>query len=196
MKSVHLGVAIVLGLSGLLVMGALAQARTHMTKAQKNEQKNEQKNAAKHASDRTAVVQFDKGSADLTANGQDVLRALVNRVGVSHIDRVDVAAWSDHAFPKAGADLPKEDRDLADARGTAVNDFLKNQLMVSSMNIKNFNMSETSNWLARAMRTEDAELKSMFGKDQNAPIERRDFDTIAKEGAPQRAVVVVVRKAK
>jgi len=150
--------------------------------------------AAMAANDRAVVIHFDKGQSALKQNDIDKLRNVISSIGIENIERIEVAAWSDSAFPRAGSDLPKADRDLAEQRASRIHDFLKSQLNVSGMKIKSFNMAETSNWLARTMRTEDAELKSIFAKEGAVPVHREDFNFIAKEGAPSEAVVVVVRK--
>jgi len=148
----------------------------------------------KHATDRSVTLMFDKGSANLSAASQESLRNLVTTIGMANISRAEVAAWSDKDFPRTGSDLAKADRDLADQRVTKINDYLKSNLNFSAMNIKNFNMAETSNWLARTFRTDEAELKSVFSKEAVAPMARADFNVMVREGAPMKAVVVFVRK--
>lgn len=150
--------------------------------------------AASAANDRSVVIRFPKGQAALSQEDQNKLRNLISSIGADNIERIEVASWSDHAFPRTGSDLPKPDRDLAEQRASRIHDFLKSQENISGMRIKKFNMAETSNWLARTMRTEDAELKSVFAKEGTTPVNRADFNYIMKEGAPSEAVVVVVRK--
>lgn len=153
-----------------------------------------QEDIQKHANDRSTVLTFDKGVSALSADNQQKIRDLVTAIGMENITRVEVAAWSDKEFPKKGADLAKADRDLADQRVSKINDFLKTDLNFSALDIKTFNMAETSNWLARAIRTDEAELKSIFSKEAMAPMARADFNVIAREGAPMKAVIVFVRK--
>jgi outer membrane protein OmpA-like peptidoglycan-associated protein len=149
----------------------------------------------KHMYDRSAVISFEPGKSDLTQANQAKLQDLVSKLGGGDkIGRVEVAAWSDKEFPRTGKDLPDSDQDLAEKRGEAIQDYLKNSLSISR--VKNFNMAETSNWLARVFRTDDAEIKSVFSKDMNAPMAREDFNLISKNGAPSRAVVVLVPKTK
>lgn len=145
-------------------------------------------------SERAMVIRFEAGKNALSALDEERLRNLVAGIGADNIDRIEVAAWSDRSFPKKTSDLPKADRDLASQRASKIESFLKSQLDISGMKVKTFNMAETSNWLARTMRTEDAELKSIFAKEGGAQLNRVDFNYIAREGAPSRAVVVVVRK--
>ncbi len=146
------------------------------------------KDAAYHH--RAATLNFTPGGADLSAQDQTKLRDLVNAVGISKIKRVEVAGWSDKEFPQTGSDLAKADRELAEKRISKVKDFLKDDLDVSR--VSTYNMAETSNWMARTLRTDDAELKSIFSKEGSAPIMREDFNTITKEGAPSKVVVLAI----
>lgn len=141
---------------------------------------------------RTVTLSFQTSVADLSADGQAKLRELVAGIASGDIDRVEVAVWSDQAFPKTGDDLPKADRDLADNRIDKVKDFLKDTLDVGS--VKAYNMAETSNWLARTFRTDDAELKSVFGKEGSTPVARDDFNHIVKEGGPSKAVAILIKE--
>ena len=145
----------------------------------------------KHKHNHKGTVTFEKGSSDLTTDDQAALKDLINGVGLYNVDRVELAVWSDKSFPRSGTDLPKADRDLADNRITRIKDFI-NDLKVSTINT--YNMAETTNWLARTMKTDDAELKSVFSKEAAIPLRREDFNIIVNEGAPSKAVVVVVHK--
>lgn len=148
----------------------------------------------RNSSDRAVTVVFPKGSAAIGETESAKLTNLVRVIGSDNIDRIEVAVWADKEFPKTGAELAKSDRDLAELRAAKIKEALKEGTSVSAMKIKVFNMAETSNWLARAVRTRDAELKSIFAKDANAPIERDDYNYIVQTGAPSRAVIVIVRK--
>lgn len=148
----------------------------------------------KHAFDRSAVINFESTSASLQDAEKTKLRHLINKVGISNVSRVELAVWSDKSFPANGEDLAATDQDLADQRIKNIKEFLKDGLSVSSMRIASYNMTESSNWLARTLRTDDAELKSIFAKEAVAPMARADFNVMVREGAPSKAVVVVVRK--
>ena len=148
----------------------------------------------KHAYDRSTQITFNMGSADLAEGDKTKIRELVTAVGSDNGSRVEVVAWSDKPFPKTGADLPKMDRDLADQRTKNINNFIKDELNVSSLKIKTYNMAETSNWLARTFRTDEAELKSIFSKEAQAPMARADYNVISKDAAPSKAIIVVVPK--
>ena len=143
---------------------------------------------------KNAILTFAAGKADLSDAEKAKLHEIVASIGADNLRRVEVAAWSDKAFPRSGNDLPKADRDLADKRADAINDYLKKEDDLSFMRIRTYSMAETSNWLARMFRTDEAELKSVFSKENEAPMAREDFNTILNEGGPSKAVVVFIRK--
>jgi len=144
----------------------------------------------KHMNDKSVVLNFTKGQHDLTQMEQTKLGELISKIGMSNIDKVEVAAWSDKNFPKKGKDLSQADVKLANERISAIQDYLKTKL--TSSKIQTFNMAESSHWLARALRTDQAELKSIFAKEASAPMAREDFNIIENHGAASKAVVVVV----
>jgi outer membrane protein OmpA-like peptidoglycan-associated protein len=143
---------------------------------------------------RNTVISFEAGNADLSDAEKAKLHEIVASIGADNIRRVEVAAWSDKAFPRSGNDLPKGDRDLADKRADNINDYLKKEDDLSFMRIRTYSMAETSNWLARMFRTDEAELKSVFSRENEAPMAREDFNVILNEGGPSKAVVVFIRK--
>jgi hypothetical protein len=145
---------------------------------------------SKGAVGHSATLSFPTGVADLSSDSMAKLKDIVAKVGADNIERIELAVWSDKAFPKTGDDLSKADRELADKRADKIEEFLKDSLKVSD--VKDYNMAETSNWLAKAFRTDDAELKSIFAKEANAPLNREEFNLIAEEGGPSKAVAVVI----
>ena len=176
-----------------LSLGNMAQALGSKEK-NKTTSRVSESDIQKHASDRSAILTFDKGSAAVPDAEKGKIRDLIAGIGVDNISRVEIAAWSDKVFPKTGSDLPKADSDLADQRAKHLSDYLREELNISTMRITTYNMAETSNWLARTFRTDEAELKSVFAKESVAPMARADFNVIAREGAPSKAIIVVVRK--
>lgn len=143
---------------------------------------------------KSAVITFAKGSSDLTEAGKTKLRQIVSGLTVDNISRVEIASWSDRGFPMTGNDLSKTDMNLADDRADKINDFLKDETDISSLRIRKYSMAETSNWLARMFRTDEAELKSVFSKEGETPMMREDFNVIKNEGGPTKAVVVFILK--
>lgn len=147
-----------------------------------------------HDYGRSAVVNFSRGSANLTEPAKEKLKDIVAKIGADNIKRVEIASWSDKDFPKSGPDLPKADRNLAEQRASSIHDFLKGPLDISFMRIRSYSMAETSNWLARTFRTDGAELKSVFAKEDETPMVRDDFSVILDEGGPSKAVIVFILK--
>lgn len=145
-----------------------------------------------HAYDRSQVITFASQSAVLSAADKNKIRRLVSSLGKENIDRIELAVWSDKALPRTGTALTIADRDLARERIRSIDRFLKQDLDISGMTISSYNMAEPANWLARTFRTDDAELKSAFAFEANTPMEREDFNLIYREGAPSRAVLVLV----
>ncbi len=155
---------------------------------------NELDKYAGRSMEKSTVLSFTKGSAELTDAGRAKLRHIVATIGVDNISRVEIASWSDKNFPMTGNDLAKADKELADERADKVNDFLKDQTDLSTLRIRKYSMAETSNWLARMLRTDEAELKSVFAKEGETPMMRDDFNVIKSDGGPSKAVVVFIRK--
>ncbi len=145
-----------------------------------------------HHYGRSVVLVFARGSSLLRAGEQAKLQEVVTNVGSDDIANIEVAVWSDKAFPRTGKSLPKADLDLVNARIDKIKYFLKSY--VSSPSITAYNMADTSNWLAKTFRTDDSEIKSVFSMGASVPMDREDFNTIARDGSESRAVVVVVRK--
>lgn len=143
---------------------------------------------------RSVVLVFDQNNSTLNVEQENRLMELVSSVGADNIQRIEVAAWSDKDFPLKGEDLPKADRALAEARARNIKNYLRDNTSLTTWSISNYNMAETSNWLARTFRTSDYELKSVFAKEASAPMSRSDYNLIASEGGPCKAVVVLIKK--
>jgi hypothetical protein len=143
-----------------------------------------------------AVINFAKGSSELTDASKSKLRSMINSARGANDDNgriqaLHAAVWSDHTFPAGGkADLSKGDRDLADQRIDSINSFFKSDLNLSD--IKTYSMAEKSNWFARAFSTKDAELKSLFAQ-KGAPSDVRanEFRAVKSHGGPSKAVILL-----
>lgn len=132
--------------------------------------------------------QYTLSRADRTRLG-DLIESGNNNM---HVDRVKVAAWSDHAFPANNQKLNDKDRAIAESRLQSIDRYLRNEYQISD--IEGFNMAERSNWLARAFNTQDAELKSLFSKDNAGPISNDDFNIIKENGDAGSVVILIKRK--
>lgn len=143
-----------------------------------------------------ATIKFQPGSAMLSDADKATLTNLVTDArATAKIDEITVAAWSDRAFPRGGTKLSDADRDLAEKRADAIEEHLDKQLQVTD--VDTYNMAEDSNWLAKTLNTDDAELKSIFTKrGSRTPVTNAEFHLIRNEGGPSEAVVVVERDLK
>lgn len=137
-----------------------------------------------------AAIQFKPGSAMLNDEAKTKLRQLVRTVRANRaIEQVTVASWSDKKLLMKDASLTDTDRDLAKKRSEAIKDLVSMELGVTDVDI--YNMAEPANWLARTFNTDEAELKSIFGRTaEETPVTREEFQLIKGAGAPGRAVVV------
>lgn len=140
--------------------------------------------------ERYAVIDFKKGVTDLTPDVQTKLRTLLEGARASgEVDKVHLAVWSDMAFPKGKAELPKNEKDLAEKRIDKIEAYLKESLSVS--NVDSYSLADKANWLARTFNTSDAELKSLFAQRGATPLTNEEFSVIKRHGAPGKAVVVI-----
>ncbi len=139
------------------------------------------------------VIQFKKGSAELTAASKNSLKKLVDNAKASghEISESYLAVWSDKKFPmgKNAKDLPKKDQELVEKRIEAINNYMSETLQLSKA--ETFNMAEKSNWFARAFNTDEAELKSLFSQ-QGAPakVDSNEFKIVKSKGGPMKAVIL------
>lgn len=155
-------------------------------------QANMGKKSAKHdtAKYEHMTLTFDKGASNLTPAEQAKLTSFVNDAKAKGtIDEIEIAVWSDKSFPGKGAALSKSDQNLADDRGNSIENLLGNTVNVSQVEV--YNMAEKTNWLARTFNTSDAEVKSLFQKEVDAPITHDAYMAIKNNGAAQKAVVLV-----
>jgi type IV pilus biogenesis protein CpaD/CtpE len=139
----------------------------------------------------TGVVDFERGQFLLTDATRDTLRKLVQNLNADNVDEVKVAVWSDNPFPMQDESLSAADRELADRRGDAIENFLEDELKISDVQI--FNMAKRSNWMARLFNTDDAELKSSMGYQNRGPINDADIQFLKQNGGPSKAAVIVER---
>lgn len=142
------------------------------------------------------ALNFEPNSSNLSDSDKESLRKLISDAKAKgEISEVTIAAWSDKPLPPRGEKLMDNDQELADARAEAIENFLDSELNVAE--IDTFNMAESANWVARTFRTEEAELKSIFGRrGADTPLTNQEFNSIRDSGGPSKAVVVVEHKQK
>lgn len=153
-------------------------------------EKNVQKETAGRQAQESTVVQFDQGQAYLSQDAREQLRQAVDDFRENGtIERVSIAVWSDQEFPAEGQELPENQKELAEQRVSNVQEFLEGQLSVSQ--VQAYNMSEQAGWWASTFNTDEAELKSQFGRQGEAQTDDKTFRVFNQEGQPSSAVVVI-----
>ncbi len=129
--------------------------------------------------------------SQLTANAKDRLDALVKHAQMNgNVDEIQVAVWSDNPAPRHDEQLSKDDRTLADLRGSEIAKYVKRH---GNAKVVVYNMAERSSWLAKAFDTADAELKYEIGHDYKT-MSKQEFQIFRDNGKPSKAVVLVVMK--
>lgn len=138
----------------------------------------------------SVTVNFAPGSSDVTPQEKDKLRNLIESAKKeAPTDRFIVAAWSDKEFPAEGAELSKEDRDLAKRRGSAVKEALQD-LRVGS--IDTYSMATHPSWISRTFGRNDASIKTGGGRTtEKNEVATQIGQKLRSEGGPGTAVVVV-----
>jgi hypothetical protein len=180
-----------------LLIGGLGCASTNSEKVAENPRPKSdvtQKNS-QNPSQRTTrlVLKYELGRYLLSDYDKTQINDMIDKAKFdSSSEKIEVAVWADKMLPREGASLSDQERKLADDRGEEIKKYLSARHNISSLKI--FNMAEESNWVARSFNTEDAELKSVFSKEEMAPISRNGFDFIRENGASSRAVLVIVQK--
>ena len=140
------------------------------------------------------TISFNENSSYLTDVDKSNLREIIHEAFTKgDIDQVTIAAWSDKELPKVGITLADSDRALAKSRFERISNFMKGE--IESVDIATYNMAENTNWLAKAFKTSDSELKSIFSKKgATSPVTNAEYQLIKNEGGPSEAVVTIQRK--
>ncbi len=138
-----------------------------------------------------AVITFDKGVSQLSADQKKQISELVAKAPKKGDDfDLGVAAWADQPFPAGNKSLSADQRDLAQKRINAVEDYVSEISFAGD--VDTFNMARRSNWLARLFNTESAELKSMFSKrDDTTSLLKDKYQAYKDKGDAQKAVIVL-----
>jgi hypothetical protein len=140
---------------------------------------------------KSLVIAYDKGQIVLGKLDRQNISDLVEGATYSpYYDRLDVVVWADKDTAGGAATLPKGQLKLARDRINEIQKFLMNKYDISDEKI--YNMTETTNWLARAFNSRDDELKSVFASEQSVPMSNDEFDFIRHNGDAGKAVLIVV----
>jgi hypothetical protein len=141
-----------------------------------------------------AEISFAENSAQLSDSDKANLRNMIRDASEKgDISKVTVAVWSDKPLPQQNQKLLDSDRELASSRAEAISSFLQDEMKVD---VQTYNMAENSHWLARTFGTDEAELKSVFGRkgSEEAPVSNEQFRVIRDAGGPSKAVIVAEHK--
>lgn len=115
-------------------------------------------------------IKFDKGSRDLSADAKAELeRAISSARANGEIDDVTVVVWSDLEYPGKGKKLSSTQVKLAEDRGEQIEDYLSEDLDISSYRVGVHNMGEKPNFLSEFFQTADADLKERLQSEGLAP---------------------------
>jgi hypothetical protein len=146
----------------------------------------------RNANDKNVLVTFEAGRSTISSSDQAKLKTLITSTEKSEINKIEIAAWSDESVPRKNEKLSPASRNLAKQRIDNLKKYFKDNFKLTK--VSTFNMAESSNWLTRALTTDDAELKSFFIKRATPPIAREDFVFIKKNGGLSKAAVVLVKE--
>lgn len=139
----------------------------------------------------SAVISFDKGVSQLSADQKKQISELIGKAPKKGDDfDMGIAAWADQPFPAGNKSLSADQRDLAQKRINAIEDYVSEVSYAGD--VDTFNMARRSNWLARLFNTETAELKSMFSKrDDSTSLLKDKYQAFKDKGDSQKAVLVL-----
>jgi hypothetical protein len=138
------------------------------------------------------VLEFKKGSSELTDSAKKNIRNMIQNAKASgKIEQAHVAVWSDKQTPKEqGADLSEKEQDLAKKRSETVENYLQDQLKVSS--VETHSLAEKDNWFAKAFTAPESQLNSMFSSaDAPENVDMDEFQIVKSKGGPSKAVILL-----
>jgi hypothetical protein len=135
-------------------------------------------------------VSFDKGSSTLTPSAMDRIDETLQRARRDGtLDDIKVIAWADHEYPSsAKKELSKKQRELAERRATAIDDYISPQTQAS---VDKYNMAERANPLQKLASTSDARIKRSL---EDAGIATTAHDLRYPENASKAMVMVILKE--
>jgi hypothetical protein len=107
------------------------------------------------------VIRFPPGKERLLDDEKEKLRVLKESIeGRANVASIEVLAWSDQEYPVEGVAKPSlAEKNLADARGKAVKDYLKKDLG-SKKDVDLHNMAKEPGVFAKVFNSDDYRLKN------------------------------------
>jgi len=138
------------------------------------------------------TLTFATGASHLTDEDKAKLKAFIESAVTSGtIKEIKVASWSDREVPTDPAkSLSKEDRRLAEERADMVRKYLRDQLKMKK--VETYNMAHGAGRIAKAFRTEEAELRAAFASKGAAPGKLRPEVIAIRDHGKASTVVIVV----
>jgi hypothetical protein len=147
---------------GLALLTMTVMSCAHHNHAKKVAEDNQITKEAELASElnRSVVssVNFAKGQKGLSPEAaSEIQKALADARRIGKIKTVEVAVWSDMAYPLKGKALPRKQINLANDRAKTVEKLI-DQVEPSS-SVKTFNMAKQPNAFQKWVDTRDAHVK-------------------------------------
>jgi hypothetical protein len=147
---------------GLALITLTTMSCAHHSHAKKVSGDNQMTKEAEVASElnRSVVstISFAKGQKGLSPEAaSDIQKALADARALGQIKTVEVAVWSDMAYPLKGKSLPHKQINLANDRAKNVEKLI-DQVEPKS-NVKTFNMAKQPNAFQKWVDTRDAHVK-------------------------------------
>lgn len=146
--------------------------------------------AAKTGASHFAVINFSKGSNELTAESKETLRSVANlaKQQGKNVEEVKILSWGDMEMPAKGTRLPKREVDLASSRGDTIQDYLVENLNLDT-DIDEHNMAKRPGALSRLFKTDDNNIKRIFETSGAIPVEGQSLSTLSAKAS--QAVLLV-----
>lgn len=120
----------------------------------------------------SAEIDYKKGSKSLTSGEKQELDELVSKAASKgEIEEVKVLAWADKEYPAEGQKVTKKDKNLADDRAKAVENYLKKKHNLSK--VETFNMAERPNAMEKLFKTSDYKVKTAATSNGEAPTQEQ-----------------------
>lgn len=153
-----------------LAIGACASRNSTKTVGEEPIQTKTEQLAEKRGEHIVTNIAFDKGTKSLTPAARAELdKAIAAARAQGEIEDITVAVWSDMEYPGKARKLTSSQVKLAEDRGDEIEDYLSEDLNVSSYRVGVHNMGEKPNFLSDFFKTADADLKDQLTAEGIAP---------------------------
>lgn len=119
-----------------------------------------------------AVVEFEKGSYELSPNGRATLQKVAKLANSDNkeVEEIKVLAWADREYPANGMKAERREVNLADDRASAIKSYLKEDLNTDA-DIDKHNMAQRPGAFGEIVKSEDFRIKDNFENAGAAPTD-------------------------